>query len=261
MIVYFSGTGNTRFCAEKLAKLLGDDQLVELGVAALRSPRTLHLTVKGQRVVWMFGVHAWGVPPVIAEVMRRCHIAEPNGTPHWMVATCGDDTGRTARQWRSLMRQAEHTPATAFAVKMPNTYTCMRGFDVDSPEVEQAKIDAVDDRLKYIADLIIANAPNTPDDALPGKWPWLKSMVARPWFNRFRNDSWRWHATDACQGCGWCSKACPMENIHLGVGRRPNWGDSCAMCMRCYHGCPNNAIHYDTATQGKGHYRRFFDKK
>ena len=48
-------------------------------------------------------------------------------------------------------------------------------------------------------------------------------------------------ATDACNGCGWCARSCPGDNIRIKNGS-PAFGDSCVMCFGCAYGCPQHAI-------------------
>ena len=60
-----------------------------------------------------------------------------------MVATCGDDTGLTAREWTALMCEKGLTADAQFSVQMPNTYVLLPGFDVDSPTLEAEKFGAM----------------------------------------------------------------------------------------------------------------------
>ena len=47
--------------------------------------------------------------------------------------------------------------------------------------------------------------------------------------------------SDACIGCGLCSRNCPMENIGIrDYGAVP--GKQCTMCYRCISLCPQKAI-------------------
>jgi ferredoxin/flavodoxin len=49
--------------------------------------------------------------------------------------------------------------------------------------------------------------------------------------------------TDACTGCGWCVRNCPMQNIDIvEPAGKPTFSDRCVICTRCIYGCPGNAI-------------------
>lgn len=258
MIVYFSGTGNTRRCAQRLAAALGEE-LYELGAHELRQPRARRLALKdgacpgqrGARLIVMFPVYCWGMPVQVEDYLREVPLEAPEATEVWMVATCGDDIGRTADMWRRIVERRGMKARRAFSVQMPNTYVCMKGFDVDRPEVAKAKLEAMPARVEAVAGAIASGADGA-DDVVPGGFAWLKSYVIRPWFKRFMMSPQKFYATDDCNNCGLCRRECPMENIVPGNGARPAWGNHCAMCLRCYHRCPKHAIQWGKATRGKG---------
>lgn len=258
MIVYFSGTGNTRRCAERLAAALGEE-LYEFSAHELRHPRARRLVLNGDacsgqrsaRLIVMFPVYCWGMPVQVEDYLREVSVSAPEDTEVWMVATCGDDIGRTADMWRRLVERRGMKARRAFSVQMPNTYVCMKGFDVDRPEVAKAKMEAMPARVEAIAKAIASGADGA-DDTVPGSFAWLKSYVIRPWFRRFMMSPQKFYATDECNNCGLCRRECPMENIVPGNGAKPAWGKHCAMCLRCYHKCPKHAIQWGKATAGKG---------
>ena len=254
MILYFSGTGNTRYCAKMLAKALGDK-------AYDISPRQRDGDIPDkastrQRIVWMFPIYSWGVPPVVVEYMRQADISEASEVPHYMVATCGDDAGNAAKMWRSIISDRGWTPRSAYTIRMPNTYICLPGFDVDKDEIRRAKIDAAPRRIATIASAIMQDdlsaAPH--DMVTRGCCAWLKTSVIYPSFKNNGVKPQRFTVTDVCIGCGTCARACPMSNITMEDGH-PHWGRNCAMCLACYHRCPTHAVMYGHATRSKGQYR------
>lgn len=248
-IVCFSGTGNTLAVARELGRRLGDS-ITLLSGEDLTDPSSFTLECNDGRVVWAFPIYSWAVPPVIVKLIGEMKIGSgARAARHYMAATCGDDMGRADRQWRRLMACRGLEAAGAFMVQMPNTYVCLPGFDVDSPEVVEAKLAAMPKAVDRIAEAIKNGGP---DILLPGAFPWIKSHVIRPWFERYKYSARPFYADDACTGCGTCARECPMANIAMGDDRRPHWGDRCAMCLRCYHGCPRHAVQYGRATGGKG---------
>lgn len=243
MIVYFSGTGNTRFVALRLAELLGDRD-VAMDVAS----ETPAVNEIGQRMVWCFPTYSWGVPPVVVDYINKVKASGADNINHYMVTTCGDDMGLTDRQWRRLIRKRGWKADGAFAVIMPNTYVLMKGFNVDPPKVAAAKVSAAPERIAEIARRIERGGS---DLLVRGGWAWVKSRIIYPWFCRFEMSPKPFHATGGCTGCGLCARSCPMHNIRMDSGE-PCWGDRCALCLRCYHICPRRAVAYGKATDGKG---------
>lgn len=251
MIVYFSGTGNSRHVAFELSRLLGD---CVRDIAEMLCSDTLHCP--DDRLVWVFPTYSWGVPPVVAGFMKKVTIA---GQPtHHMVTTCGDDTGLTAEMWRSIISKKRWTAATAYSVQMPNTYVFMRGFDTDNPDKEAQKIKASADTVNAIARSI---ADGTKDDNLvKGSFAWAKTKIVHPYFIRHCMSPRGFTVSEDCISCGVCAASCPMGNITMRDGR-PAWDDNCAFCTRCYHICPRHAIDHNKTARRKGQYRRFLNNR
>lgn len=245
MILYFSGTGNTRMAAYLLGEALGE-KTVEMDMTS-EAPA---LTAEGGRIVWCFPTYSWGVPPVVAEYMRTVRLDGAERMEHHMLTSCGDDMGYTDRQWAALVRGRGWNPKGAYAVVMPNTYVLMKGFNVDSPELAASKLEAVPRRISEVADAIRKGKPDMP---VRGSFPWIKSKIIYPWFVRFGMSPKPFHATGGCTGCGLCARSCPCGNIVMADGE-PHWGDRCALCLRCYHICPRRSVAYGRATDGKGQY-------
>ena len=245
MILYFSGTGNSRYVASELARLLG-----EPGPLAIADTDPSGISSGLSRIIWVFPVYSWGVPPVVVRFMRQVCLDRP--VPNWMVCTCGDDVGLTPRQWAALVRSMGGLPRGSFSVEMPNTYVTLPGFDVDSVEVADRKLRQAPDRIGAVASAIIADRADI--DVVRGGFPWIKSRIIYPWFIRHAMSPKPFASTDACIGCGRCQRECPTHNIRLNAARRPEWGSDCAFCLRCYHTCPRHAVSYGRATLKKGQY-------
>lgn len=246
MILFFSGTGNSAYVARKLSEELADANIIDLRGETLLSAKVE--SEANDRVVWVFPVYSWGVPPIMVDFIRKVSIKGAERVKHHLVVTCGDDTGLTHKQWRKLIVTKGWEAASASSVIMPNTYVLMKGFDVDSDEVARRKISEAPARIREIAGRITENASST--DMLTGSFAWIKSRIVYPWFIRYAMSPKPFHATDKCIGCGNCARECPTENIEM-INGSPTWGNRCALCLRCFHCCPVNAVQYGRATVGK----------
>lgn len=252
MILWFSGTGNSRHAAETVALITGDRNtalMADRNIPAIEREAAADTT---GRVVWVFPVYSWGVPPIVEDFISRLPSDIFEGRKHFMVATCGDDIGLTDRQWRKLMHRKGWQTEGCWSVQMPNTFVTMKGFDVDPVQTAETKLTLAEDRIKHIAERILQNGDET--DVVRGKFARVKSSIIRPWFKRFAIGGKKpFRATDACTGCSNCAKTCPTCNITI-VGNRPQWGNNCALCLGCYHHCPRKAIEYGNKTVHKGQY-------
>ena len=88
MIVYFSGTGNSRFAAETLARQLQDEVLDAGRQMKAGEPGVLH---SDKPWVFVSPVYAWRMARVLTEYIRA---AELTGSREaYFVLTCGGEIG------------------------------------------------------------------------------------------------------------------------------------------------------------------------
>lgn len=249
MIIYFSGTGNSRAVATMLATLTADH------VYPLVDTPPAEAGWHGERLILVMPVYSWGIPPLVGGWIAGLNeefLARARRHGATVVLTCGDETGRAPQMIEKALQRAGIPLRGLWDVIMPNNYVLLPGFDVDSKEVEREKLSRYPARVEQIAEAILAG--QYARDYTAGSWPRLKSGLVYPLFVKMGIVPSRWLATDACVGCGLCERICPMRNITLTADRTPRWGSRCVSCLGCYHVCPRNAVQYGKATRGKGQY-------
>lgn len=249
MLITFSGTGNSLAVSRRLGARLGGETVTLENRMLLKPEETVLEVAAGEPVIWVCPVYSWGIPPVVERFIRKVRFKGAHQSPHFLVVTCGDDIGYADNCWRQLIGRRGWSPRGSFSVTMPNTYVLMKGFDVDSPGTEARKTEEMPARVDAVASAIAQGFSG--DDVVRGNAAWTKTYVIRPLFNIFCTSPRPFHSSEACVGCGKCSRGCPMENITMKEGR-PQWHNHCALCLRCYHICPEHAVEYGKATRSKG---------
>lgn len=270
MILWFSGTGNSRYVAERLAAETGE-RVVEMRRLPVSSP--IRVDGSDRRVVWVCPVYSWGIPPYVRSVISRVGF-DLSSLVHHLVLTCGDDCGLAPEMWRKDIGRRGWQSGVVCSVVMPNNYVCMTGFDVDPKEVERKKLADAPGRVSEIArrladyeadrSLRHGGDDDSNNDVVRGRFPWVKTKVVYPWFVRHAMSPKPFHTTDDCISCGKCAAVCPTGNIVMTLADEPDssgrqrkhpvWADDCAGCLGCYHICPRHAVRYGSATDEKGQY-------
>lgn len=245
MILYFSGTGNSRYCAELLADRLQD--------RCLDSFRFIRDGVAGEftsATPWVFvsPTYAWQPPRVFVRFLETGRFSGCRDA--YFVMTCGSDIGNPAPALRALCGRKGLDFRGVLPVVMPENYIAL--FQTPAPDQALPLVEKARPRLRRAAARIAAGRPfperrTTLLDA-------LKSGPVNTAFYRFQVRSRAFTVSEACRSCGKCAALCPLGNIRL-QGGRPLWGDACTHCMACICGCPAHAIEYGHASRGKPRYQ------
>lgn len=245
MIVYFSGTGNSRHCARILAELLEDELLDAFGY--IRHGIAAEL-ITGKPWVFVCPTYAWRIPRIFEGFIRSGSF-EGSGEAYFLL-TCGSDAGNAGEYLAELCREKGLTYRGILPVVMPENYIALFSAP-DEAEAERI-VAAAEPVLKKAAGDIAAGRAfaELQITALDRR----KSGVVNRGFYRMYVKADAFYATDGCTGCGACAELCPLGNIELKEGR-PVWGDSCTHCMACICRCPAEAIEYGKKSRGKRRYR------
>lgn len=245
MILYFSGTGNSRACAQWLADTLGDDcrdvfSFIRDGIAGEFVSQT----------PWVFvsPTYSWRLPRVFADVLRTSRLSGARDA--YFVMTCGEDIGAAPRYNRALCTRLGLRCRGTLPVVMPENYIAM--FSAPTPEEARPILAAARPTLERAA-ARIRQGSDFPEGKV-GTLDRLKSGLVNDLFYRFQVKDRPFTVSDACISCGKCERDCPLGNIRL-EGGRPVWGGRCTHCMACICGCPTAAIEYGKVSLGKPRYQ------
>lgn len=245
MVVYFSGTGNSRYCAQMIASKLGDELIdaagfIKHGIAAE--------LISGKPWVFAAPTYAWQMPRVFADFIRSGYFTGSEDA--YFVLTCGGEIGNAGESIQKLCSEKGFHCKGVLEVPMPENYVAM--FDVPD-EATCAKmiaeahpiLEAGIERIRK-GELFSAKKVGVMDK--------LKSGPINKGFYIGYVKAKNFYATDACIGCGKCAQDCVLNNIAIDGGK-PVWGDKCTHCMACICGCPKAAIEYGKVSRGKARYQ------
>lgn len=244
MIVYFSGTGNSRCCAEYLAKKLDDEVLDAAQYIKYQIAADL---ISGKPWVFVAPTYAWQLPLVFQDFIRSGSFM--GSSDAWFVMTCGSDIGNAGAYIRELCEEKGLAYRGVLEVIMPENYIAM--FDVPDKEEANKIVAKARPVLEEGARLILqgqefpAKPVSMKDKAKSGK-------IHDVFYKKFVHDR-DFYATNGCVACEKCVEGCVLNNIVLQNGK-PVWGGTCTHCMACICGCPVEAIEYGRKSRGKPRY-------
>lgn len=245
MVLYFSGTGNSRYVAGRVARALGEPlcSLNERIKAGDYSP-----VETGERLIVVTPTYAWRIPRLVGDWLQKTKF--PGAKRVWFLMTCGSEIGNAEKYNRALSREMGLSYMGTAQVVMPENYIAL--FRV--PGVEESRqivARAESDIDRAIAALAAGEAFAPPRNNLYDR---VVSGPVNPVFYALVVKDRAFAAGAACTGCGRCAQLCPTNNIVLRSGK-PVWGGNCTHCMACISYCPTEAIEYGKKSVGKPRYR------
>ena len=245
MVIYFSGTGNSRYCAQMIAHVLNDDLLdaagyIKHGIAAE--------LISGKPWVFVGPTYAWQMAHIFSDFIRTGTFNGNNEV--YFVLTCGGDIGNAGEPLSTLAQEKGLKYMGTLEVPMPENYVAM--FSVPSEEKSAEIIASAAPILENAVECIRKLQP-FPIRKI-GVIDKVKSGPVNQGFYKFYVKADDFYVTDKCVSCGKCVDGCVLNNIQMESGK-PVWGTSCTHCMACICGCPTEAIEYGKRSQGKRRYR------
>ena len=284
MIFYFSGTGNTKWAASKLAAATRED-LISIA-PYMRADDSSHnlaepfILKENERLGFVFPVHGWRVPKLVREFISKMKIlrepsdasaenkakaddCQKNRPFAYCVCTAGDSIGLTIENLNEVISQNPSLQAlgitevsSSYSLIMPESYIGLPFMDVDPKEREIRKKENAAQELAVVCEEIFDRKEGI-SRLVKGPIPWFFTKVVGGFFENVLITDKRFHVEkDRCVKCGICANVCPVGDIKGGHGEYPVWlhHKDCLTCFTCYHHCPHHAIEFGNQTQKKGQY-------
>ena len=250
MIVYFSGTGNSRFVAERIAAAVGDE--VFDAAPAMRAKKGVHFKKTG---TYIFVSPVYAAAPPLVFMKFLSHSRFPEGCRAYFVMSCASGMGASPDYCQKLALEKGLSYCGTAKIDMPQNYIVY--FKIGTPAENRAKIAAALPAIDAVAAAVLAGRALPPS----GMKSWESRsppVILKPYYKLMIHAK-AFCATEDCVGCGKCVQLCPLGNISL-QDKQPVWGERCTHCMACINLCPKEAVEYGKLTKGKPRYHGPFSQ-
>ncbi len=245
MVLYFSGTGNSKYIAKRIADITSDS-LYSIN-DAIKSD--VLFNSEDNKLIFSVPTYAWRIPKVVEDWINKSAFSAD--TSVYFVMNCGGEIGNSEKYTLKLCEKKKFRYMGIAEIVMPENYLAM--FSVPNEEQARRIIAKREETIDSIANYIKSGAPLPDYKAnLTGK---MMSFVINPLFytlcvsdKKFTVDK------EKCVSCGKCTKECPLNNISM-ADKKPVWNGNCTHCMACITCCPTEAIEYGEKSKGKPRYR------
>lgn len=244
MVIYFTGTGNSRH----LARIVAEELATELVDAPeqIRSGRRGDFA-NSEPLVFVSPTYGWQLPHLFQQYIRESRYTGDKRA--YFLMDCGSGVGGAEAHLRRLCSETGLEFMGLCPVLMPENYIAL--FKAPGPQEAKEIISGAEAQARALAAKI--GAGERLDKVSGGAFGAFLSGPANSFFCRFIIGDKKFYAGDACNGCGLCAKSCMLNNIVIMDGR-PQWQGNCCHCMACISRCPREAIEYGRSSKGRRRY-------
>lgn len=244
MILYFTGTGNSRHIARLISKEI-DDEIISIN-ELIKSGSNNEIRSDKPFVI-IAPTYAWRIPRVVEKFIKNTKLS--GNKKVYFILTCGADTGDATSFLRDISKEKGLEFMGLRALVMPDNYIVM--YSTPSDEENERRIKNAEEEVNTIVKYIVSGRKF--EEHKTTIIDRMKSNSINKMFYKIYVSAKGFHTTDKCISCGKCEGLCPLNNIIL-VDGKPKWGENCTHCMACICGCPTYAIEYKNKTKNRRRY-------
>lgn len=232
--IYLSGTGNTKYCVEKLLEQVDKNTKV----IALEEEEAVQEIRKNDVIYLGYPIQFSNAPYMVQEFIKK-HGDLWKDKKVFCIATMGGFSGDGAGCSARLLKRYGAEILGGLHIKMPDS-VCDSKLLKKPIEKNRQIIREAEEKISHTANLI--KQGKYPQDGLSFISYVGGLLGQRLWFQKkTAGYSKELKINSNCMGCGACVLLCPMQNLTMKDGK-PVPDERCTMCYRCISHCPKQAI-------------------
>lgn len=233
--IYFSGTGNTKYCIEKFVKYIGK----EYNVISIENKNAAIELKNNKDIIFAYPIYYSNLPKIVKDfIMKQKELFK--GKRIFIIITMalfsGDGSGCAAR----LLKRYGATIIGGLHLKMLDSISDEKVLKYSFKKNKQI-LKLTNKKIKLSA---IKYKNGTPSQEGLSLFSHITGLLGqRLWFyNKTKNYTNKLKIDfSKCIGCGKCVYSCPMSNLSI-TNYKANSKGKCTMCYRCVNLCPKQAI-------------------
>ncbi|CDI48093.1 EFR1 family ferrodoxin [Clostridium tetani] len=236
VLCYFSGTGNTKWIADKF-KYYFNMKNIKLDIINIEEKQDMELSEYNFLVI---GTPIYGeLHPKIVDTFLN-NLPEGNKIKTILYSTQGSKKASALNVIESKIENKDYTVVSKIMFKMTNNFYFSIGKKASSKEIDEILL-SCERKIKntvnnFIGEKYIKEKAN--------RLRVILSKIASKHFNNYlHNLSKNLSSSEDCIRCALCLRNCPQNNITFENGHVV-FHSKCMMCLRCIYICPTNEIRY-----------------
>lgn len=233
--VYFSGTGNTKYCIEQFVSKVD----YSAHCISIEDVNAITEIQKNDTIILAYPIYFSNLPKIVRDFIMKNHPIF-KGKNIFIITTMGlfsgDGAGCSARL---LAKHGAHISG-GLHIKMPDCIGDEKALK-KTREQNKALVKMAQEKIEDAAQRYKDNT--TTQEGVGFLYHMAGLFGQRLWFynkTKSYSDKLKINA-DKCVGCGLCVQLCPLDNLKI-VEEQAKTSGKCTMCYRCVSNCPKQAI-------------------
>jgi len=254
MVLFFTGTGNSRYAASVIASICEDEavSINHISRERIHSPFTAQYSFQSEKpFVVVCPTYCGRIPRLVEDFLKDSRFVGSRDIYFYL--SCGGATGNAGKYTAELAAKLELNYKGMASSVMPDNYLIM--YKPSEYDEAQGMLRAALPQIESSARLIKAGRELY--DVNSGH---AFMSAVTPYMYKYYISDKKFRVTDKCTGCGLCAELCPLVNISI-EDSKPKWNGNCTHCVACISACPENAIEYGKATEKRRRYYLYEDGK
>ena len=265
-VYYFSGTGNSLVVARDIAEKT-NGKLISIPSIMSKD----RIETDAQVIGVVFPLHGiFRIPSIVERFVGK--LDGISSKYIFAVITYGSMAGGVIKSFHKVVESCGGKLSAGFAVHMPMN-------NITIPFMYSGKVGDKEEKLfadwrrevNFICEYVSARKEGRfevsnkllvsffyPIDKIFARWRIESKYNKLTNSNLNKDELWpmmdvSFHFDEKCDGCGICSRICPVNNIKM-VDNKPSWQHHCERCMACLQWCPKEAIEFGKESVGRKRY-------
>lgn len=237
LLLYFTGTYNTRYITQKL-KLRLEEEGWNITTHEIDPLCNGPLDYSGYDIIG-FGspIHGFAAPYAFLRFIR--HQTFPSGIRAFIYKNSGETYHANDASSKYFLRKLRKDK-----VNITNEYHFMMPYNIHFRFEDECIREMLEMDKKLLEILVYEITHDIPNWKPYKLWPrFVTTMVARPQYIGGPINSFLYKIDkNKCINCDLCVKSCPTQNIYRNKKNELAFHHNCLMCMRCSFFCPGDAF-------------------
>lgn len=236
VLCYFSGTGNTKWVADKF-KYYFNMKNIELDLINIEEKQDIDIN-KYNFLIIGTPIYAELHPKIVDTFLND--LPQGNRIKTILYSTQGAQKASAVQVMESKIKNKDYNVISKLMFKMTNNFYFSVGKKSSEKEIEEILLNC-ERKIKNIVDNFVEK--KYIQESVNGFRVILSKIVSRYFNNYLPNLSRNLSTSKDCTKCGRCLRNCPQNNITFENGYVV-FHSKCMMCLRCVYICPTNEIKY-----------------